>query len=222
MWNSDQFNPIAPASNCHFDFVDAIDCSYEQVAGLSPAAPQKIEDIVASLRSDLLRIITRWEQSGQGEGGRDPQQEGVEEVQQGDDGDDESFFTSQATDDDSLVTRDNIGGLTGRPNRALQSRAAFLNGRPSYVLYFWEIADAHQLLQSSLQRLSNNTGACDASSAPSTGSSNRAHRRRQQQEQEEDTSSLMPLVQSIKELAECQRQLALDRAEDRNHERQLE
>ena len=105
------------------------------------------------MRPELLCIITRWEQSGQGEGGRDPQQEGVEEVQQGDDGDDESFFMSQATDDDSLVTRDNIGGLTGRPNRALQSRAAFLNGRPSYVLYFWEIADAHQLLQSSLQRL---------------------------------------------------------------------
>ena len=66
------------------------------------------------------------------------------------------------------------------------------------------------------------SNACDASSAPSTGSSNGAHRRRQQHEQEEDTSSLIPLVQSIKELAECQRQLVLDRVEDRNHERQLE
>ncbi len=96
------------------------------------------------------------------------------------------------------------------------------------------MADAHQLLQSSLQRLlSNNTGATDASCAPSTtasssGGSRGAQRRRQQQIQETDAdtdvlgSSFMPLVESIKELAECQRQVVLDRAEDRHHERQLE
>lgn len=218
LWNSPHFNPTAPASECHFDFVNAIDCSYEQVAGLSPATPQKIEDIIVSIRSDLLRIITRWEQSGQGEGGRDPQEE--EEEERGDD--DESGTTSD--DDLSPRRRDRstLGGLTGRPPRALQSRASFLNGRPSYLLYYWEVADAHQLLQSSLQRLNNNTGASDALSAPSTASgSSRAQRRRQHQDPEE-SSSFIPLVQSIKELAECHRQLVLDRAEDRQHERQLE
>jgi predicted RNase H-like nuclease (RuvC/YqgF family) len=91
-------------------------------------------------------------------------------------------------------------------------------------LYYWEVADAHQLLQSSLQRLHNDTGACDASSAPSTASSGsrRAQRRRQHQEQEDSSSSLIPLVQSIKELAECQRQLVQDCSEDRHHERELE
>ena len=138
LWNSAHFNPIAPASECHVDFVSAIDCSHEKVAGFSPAAPQKIEDIIVSIRSDLLRIITRWEQSGQGEGGRDPQ----EEEEQGDE--EESFATT--TDDDSLTRRrrdtPNIGSLARRPPRALQSRAAFLNGRPSYLLYYWEVADA--------------------------------------------------------------------------------
>ncbi len=230
LWNSDTFYPVAPASECHFDFLSATDCSYDQVAGLAPATPQKIADIIVSMRSDLLRIITRWEQSGQGEGGRDPQEEEVEEKEV--EGDDESFFTSQATEDSS-TRRDTIGGLNGRSPRALQSRASFLNGRPSYLLYFWEVADAHQLLQSSLQRLSNNTGATDASCAPSTtasssGGSRGAQRRRQQQIQETDAntdvlgSSWMPLVESIKELAECQRQVVLDRAEDRHHERQLE
>ena len=65
------------------------------------------------MRSDLLCIITRWEQSGQGEGGgRDPQEE-EEAVNFGNDDDDESCTTSQADDEDSRV-RDNIGGLSGR------------------------------------------------------------------------------------------------------------
>ena len=60
-----------------------------------------------------------------------------------------------------------MGGLQGRPARALDSRAAFLYGKPSYLMYFWEIADRHQLLQSSLQRLHESVGASDASTAPS-------------------------------------------------------
>jgi hypothetical protein len=49
------------------------------------------------------------------------------------------------------------GSLVERPARALHTRAAFLNGRPSYLLYFWEVTDRHQLLQSDLQRLSDGT-----------------------------------------------------------------
>lgn len=41
LWNSNAFNPIAPASDCYVDFLSAIDCSYhEHEAGLSPATPQ--------------------------------------------------------------------------------------------------------------------------------------------------------------------------------------
>ena len=60
---------MAPPSHCHSDFAAAIDCSYEQVAGLQPATPQKVADCLASIRNDLLKIIPKWEQSGQGEGG---------------------------------------------------------------------------------------------------------------------------------------------------------
>ena len=49
----------------------AIDCGYNEVAGLNPAMPQKVADCLASMRSDLVTIIPKWEQSGQGEGGRD-------------------------------------------------------------------------------------------------------------------------------------------------------
>jgi hypothetical protein len=72
LWNSPDFNPVAPASECHVDFVSATVCSYEQVQALSRATPQKIQDLFIFMQSDLLRIIsTRWEQSGQGEGGMD-------------------------------------------------------------------------------------------------------------------------------------------------------
>jgi hypothetical protein len=75
LWNTPDFNPVAPASDCHFDFEASIVRSYDQVEALSPATPQKVEDIFVSMRSDLLRIITKWEQSGQGEGRRDAEEE---------------------------------------------------------------------------------------------------------------------------------------------------
>ena len=199
-----------------------IDCSYEHVSGLAPATPTRIEDIIVSMRSDLLRIITRWEQSGQGEGGMDSQE--AEETTEATPNDDDA--SSLATNND-VSRRDSIGGLCGRSPRALQSRASFLNGRPSYLLYFWEVADAHQILQSSLQRLSNTVGASDSSCAPSTVSTSAPRRRQQGQgdealHQDLDSSSFTPLVDSIKELANAQRQMLVDRAEDRIHEMQLE
>ena len=105
------------------------------------------------MRSDLLRIISRWEQSGQGEGGRDQEDDdneeqedastydANEEEEQGFGGeqpvlDDNVLFMTSQTSPASAIDafprrRANIGTLGGRPARALQSRAAFLNGRPS-------------------------------------------------------------------------------------------
>ena len=191
------------------------------------------------MQFELLRIITRWEQSGQGEGGRDGEEEdaGGDVNDEAEAEDDNCSVTSSiATDREASPRRSasHHGSLHGRPARALQTRAAFLNGRPSYLLYFWEVVDAHQLLQSSLQRLSSSTGAMDASNAPSTtrsvsssgGSSRGQHSRRlqQQSDSQEDQQHvfLNPLVESIKELAASQQQLVLDRAEYRSHELQLE
>ncbi|KAI2491806.1 hypothetical protein MHU86_22745 [Fragilaria crotonensis] len=217
MWNSSAFNPVAPPSECHFDFQTATDCSYELVKSLAPATPEKIEDIFVSMRSHLLRIITRWEQSGQGEGGRDNEFDADEDAEE----------ASSAVAASSTITDNDFHDKT----IALQSRAAFLNGRPSYLLYFWEIADSHQLLQSSLQRLSNSTGASDASLAPS--SSSRPRRRREREEDLNDESQhnyrdaeatlLHPLVESIKDFVECQRQqLQLNSSASVNESLELE
>ncbi len=52
-----EFNPVAPPSDCHFDFKVATDCSYNLVKSLAPATPEKLEDIFVSMRAHLLRII---------------------------------------------------------------------------------------------------------------------------------------------------------------------
>jgi hypothetical protein len=49
--------------------------SHDLVAGMSSATPQKIEDRLTSMRVRVLCFISRWEQSGQGEGGTDDQEE---------------------------------------------------------------------------------------------------------------------------------------------------
>lgn len=99
------------------------------------------------------------------------------------------------------------GNLCNRPPRALDNRAAFLNGsRPSYVLYYWEVADTHQLLASSLQRLSNHAGAASALSPPvvlslrrssltSSGGSSRGVRRHPERQ---DDNVMAPFVNSVR------------------------
>jgi hypothetical protein len=151
-WNNPSFNPVAPVSNCHYDFATAIDCSHHLVGTMMPATPQKVEDHLASFRTHLNRIIEMWERSGQGDGGYHAAGEDSKV--------DEGFeIIDQASP--------RFGALASRNPRALAGRAAFLHGKPSYLLYFWELADQHQLLRSALQRFDEDSGASDASSAPS-------------------------------------------------------
>ena len=160
-WNDSDFNPTAPASTCHFDYFDATDCSHSQVEMMTPATAEKVEKILTTVRSHLLRMIQNWETSGQGEGGHDGDHTDTMEGM-------EIFRPDE----------DRFGSLTGRSEAALQNRESFLRGKPSYLLYFWELADEHQLLQSALQRLCVDVSASDAESAPSVTSSLASRNRR--------------------------------------------
>jgi hypothetical protein len=203
-WNDEGFNPVAAVSDCHVDFSVPMNCAHSHVASLMRATPQKVEDVLASIRSNLLRIIQNWERSGQGEGGRHA--DGVDDAndREYDDPDDVIIFNSTSVRFGSL-------SRTSRSECALQNRAAFLCGKPSYLLYFWEIADRHQLLQSALQRLDNDVAASDASSAPSAtsslASSGGYNRRRQRQHDEQDEApsrDIFALSQSIRFLAKAE------------------
>ena len=150
-WNDPQFNPSTGVSNCHYDFASSIDLSYTKVEALIPADALSVQNRLSTIRVTLLRIIDRWEQSGQGDGGRVP-------------------------DDDGELPA-GWGKLEGRTQEALDNRANFLNGAPSWYLYFWELADKYQLLVSTLQRFKEGVGAPTANSSSSVGRGRRQNDR---------------------------------------------
>ena len=202
-WNDEHFNPIAAVSECHEDFSVPTNCGHSQVVTLMRATPQKVEDTLASIRSSLLRIIQNWERSGQGEGGRHAGTDDDEEQ----DGREESDNPEEFIIFDTSSVRFGSLSRTSRSECALQNRAAFLCGKPSYLLYFWEVADRHQLLQSALQRLDDDVGASDASSAPSaTSSTNQGTQRRRQREQPTAPyrDDIFDLSQSIRFLSKAE------------------
>ena len=126
-WNDPDFNPVTRVTKCHHaDFTLPIDLCHSKVASLVPADATSIKNRLSTIRVTLLRIIEKWEQSGQGDGGMHEER-------------DASTF----------------GSLEGRSQEALDSRENFLGGSPSWCLYFWEAADMFQLLQATLQRLSD-------------------------------------------------------------------
>ena len=54
LWNDRDFNPIAPSSECHSDYVTSTDCSIARVAHLRPATPQKMLNSFTTMRTELL------------------------------------------------------------------------------------------------------------------------------------------------------------------------
>ena len=216
LWNSPAFNPRAPPSACHEDFMSSIDCCHDLVVHLTPATSQRIQDFFTSTRSDLIRIISNWEMSGQGDGGRENEDASVND----------NGSSTPSIDVEELPPAAMGGNLCNRPPRALDNRAAFLNGRPSYLLYFWEVADTHQLLASSLQRLRDSVGASSALSPPLISSSRRSSltssggSSRGRRPEGQDENVMAPFVHSLQALADSQQQLLADRAIDRQHERE--
>lgn len=159
-WNSPAFNPVTEISTCHWDFASGISCSYDKVKDLAPATPQKVKDKLTEMRTSLIRIIDMWERSGQGDGGHAEEEE-----------DDDGAIESRVYD---------FGELKNRSRKALDSRSSFLHNRPSYLLYLWEIFDKHDLLKTTVNRLSVDTGAVDGSvgSVPIVGNSSAKKRKK--------------------------------------------
>ncbi|KAI2491114.1 hypothetical protein MHU86_23465 [Fragilaria crotonensis] len=115
------------------------------------------------MRCKLVTIIKNCEASGQGDGGMDREEEGDHEQLEIDAENAEANADEINNESSSIAPA--FGSLRQRPARALDSRAAILRGMPSYILYYWEVAESQQLLSLCLQRLSDNANASDASSA---------------------------------------------------------
>jgi hypothetical protein len=209
-WNDVTFNPFTRVSDCHSDFAVSIDCSYAAVSTLTPATAIKVENILTGWRATLHHIIELWERSGQGDGGHHG--EGVNHGDVDVDDDDDEDNVPKVIQFGAAE----FGSLHDHPAYALSTRASFLNNpekkikRPSYLLYFWEVADEFQFLHSTLQQIAAHSSAADAKSAPSSTngscSSSRSGR-------SDSDSGLVKLAASISGLTQAQ--LAGEVAEDR-------
>ena len=167
-WNSNSFNPTTKISNCHYDYSEEIDIGFEATADFARASPTKVKDKIAKMRSDLSHIINKWERSGQGESGHLD-----EEDDDDDDDDDDDNGNIEDPDGDIEDTGENAppkeqfqwGRSEGRLG-AFDCRESFLGANPSYLLYFWDVLDEHNLFHTTMSRLSNEAGASSGNEVP--------------------------------------------------------
>lgn len=208
LWNDPTFNPSTSPSLCHKEFKESIDCSHSKVRHMSEATPSKVEDLLTNMRATLLHIIPKWEQSGQGDGGRDI----------------------------ISVNDQRFGCLADRPRRALDSRASFIDTHNTFHLYYWEVADQHQLLQSALQRIDGSAAAQDANSVSTVsrssgsvasraaesvsgsggGSVARGRRRNHEDISEDDDTGIRLLTELSESVSAFANEARLDRAHAEN------
>jgi hypothetical protein len=124
----------------HSDFANSKVLFHEDVEAMYKATGDRVQSKFTTMNTELTRIINNWEMSGQGEGGESQK----------------SKHTKDTINADSAAPDMSPGGpvfgcLTGRPPVALHRRANFVSHSHTYLLYFWELFDKHQLLRSALQ-----------------------------------------------------------------------
>ena len=82
-WNDDSFNPSSSILEVHLDFAHPIDITHAAVANLADATASKVEDLLTQICTSLIRVISDWEKSGQGEGGVQDLDQSVDDVEEG-------------------------------------------------------------------------------------------------------------------------------------------
>ena len=136
-WNDKNFSPetvAIPALHTDFTFSDVI--LHADVATMTPATAEKVEDKWSSMILEMNRCIANWQKSGQGEGG---------------------------IDDANNEEDQEFGSLENRSQHALACRQSFFRDRQIYLLYLWEMLNRHDLLGSSLQKLNNTVSLANGS-----------------------------------------------------------
>ena len=137
-WNDKTFEPetvAMPELHTDLSFSDII--LYAEVAHMTPATAEKVEDKWSAMVLEMNRCIANWQKSGQGEGG---------------------------IDDCDNEKDHEFGSLENRTQHALASRQSFFKDRQVYLLYLWEMLNRHDLLGSALQRLNNSVSSVNGSS----------------------------------------------------------
>jgi hypothetical protein len=132
-WNDKNFEPeTASMPEVHSEFALSDVILHIEVAHLTPATAEKVEDKWSSMILEMNRCIANWQKSGQGEGG--------------------------INDADNVSDRE-FGSLSNRSSHALATRETYFKDRQLYLLYLWCMLDKYGLLGSALQKLNNSVSA---------------------------------------------------------------
>jgi hypothetical protein len=112
MWNDPNYNPVLPVFSLDRNYWLLTDCGYLKIQDMICADADKVKDILSGMCANLNHIILDWETSGQGDGGN---------------------FNGLDNADQESVTSEEDGGLAKLSPAALNCRASFLQGKPSYL-----------------------------------------------------------------------------------------
>lgn len=203
-WNSNTFNPQTMISNSHYDFQQEQDIGFKACSDFSRANAIKVKDKLARMKNDLTVIIQKWERSGQGDGGFEEEK---------DDEDDDPEINQVGDDPQEKFDWGRSKGRRG----AFDCRESFLGHYPSYLLYFWDVLDQTDLFNTTMNRLSDETGASSPNEVPGIILA-RKNSSKSNADSEEDASAFISSFRNIIVEASESASLAADKRHRENKE----
>lgn len=131
-FNTKLWTPTLLWTDIHPDYSSVQEqIPHSLVENMHPATAANCKDQFTTMATNLSRIISGWEQSGQGDGGIHP---------------------GENSDEDNDVAPA-FGTFDTRSRSALDQRMMFLGSRPTYYLYLWFLIEENALIASTVHRI---------------------------------------------------------------------
>jgi hypothetical protein len=195
-FNDTSFIPsTVEAPTLHSDYAESFELLFDEELG--PVTPEQVKTRMADTKTKLMIMIDNWERSGNGDGNN---KEGTEE---------------NCNEDEGPIVRNDGWGHFPLLRMTYQddNRENFLPpGHKSYLLYWWHLMDAEDILLFVLNVLPGVTSAtCD--SIPRAGAAVKRRKRQETEEQEEERVLKRSVTKSFSLLSLAAHQLNLSNAE---------
>jgi len=182
LFNNEAFLPTTEAlPNLADAFLQPIDLPFSEMPG--PIAPDQVKSKLADSRCRLMKVINRWERSGNGFG----QMRDEDMKDESSDKDIDDYQSDSELDADKDVTT-NFGHLIEENFMEGDNRKSFVwhhDGDADHLLYFWHLLDHQGILSKVINKLDRNVAAdCDSKLPDVTGVGNRGEKRKQIKEKD--------------------------------------
>ena len=175
-------------------FSNPIPLPFESMPG--PITPDQVKSKLADARVRLMRIINRWETSGNGFGQIRDEQAGTSDKDKEDDNDSEAEKDEDAGDSDSdegnkfdtsADVSDTFGHLIDENFQDGDNRQSFLwhhDGDKDHLLCFWHLLDSQGILSKAINKLDREVAVdCDSELPDVTQTGTRGQKRQADKEQ---------------------------------------